>query len=71
MSADRKPMAIDLVAVPHSGLYHSATGTDIADEPTKTSDVIAREIEGMASHDRTQENSSQTWSGFDRQNEMA
>ena len=31
----------------------------------------AREIEGMASDDRTQENSSQTWSGFDRQNEMA
>ena len=70
MSADREPMAIDLVAMPHSGLHHSTTSTDIADEPTKTGGVIDRKVEGMASHDRTQENASQTWSGFDRQNQV-
>lgn len=70
MSADRKPVTIDLVAVPHSGLHHSTTSTDIANEPTKTSGVIARELDGMASDDSTQENASQTWSGFDRQNQV-
>jgi|TARA_B100000123_G_scaffold221453_1_gene169959 hypothetical protein len=66
MSADRKPVTIDLVTVPHSGLHHSTASTDIANEPTKTGGVIAREVEGMASDDGTQENASQTWSRFDR-----
>jgi hypothetical protein len=71
MGADRKPMAIDLVAVPHSGLHHSTTSTDIADEPTKAGDVIARKVERVASYDSTQKNASQSWSRLDRQNEVS